>query len=140
MSVKNATHIWFEAGDMSGGSRNQVEFSSDLVEYFDKEARSSGKVFIAYDSKTKAYCPLANRGKDYGQWSNIWRLGLITQDKGGQSYPGKIIHLEKRLIGTRYTYLIEVLEPGSLGHQSLIASSSQTGVTGGAEGRAFGYW
>lgn len=140
MTIVGATHLWFEAGDMSGGSRNQVEFSDELVKFFDEDSRNSGKVFVAYDSKTKAYCPLANRGQEYGQWSNIWRLGLITEDKGGEPYPGKIIHLEKRLIGKRYVYLIEVIEPDSPEHKSLLANSIQTGVTGGSEGRAFGHW
>lgn len=140
MTVGNAKHLWFEAGDMSGGSRNQVEFSEELVKFFDEDSRAAGQVFVAYDSKTKAYCPLANRGKDYGQWSSIWRLGLITEDKGGQPYPEKIIHLEKKLIGKRFVYLIEVIEPNSAEHDSLLANSSEQGITGGAEGRAFGYW
>ena len=140
MDVETATHLWVEAGNMSGGSRNQIEFSDDLIRFFDEDSRNSGKVFIAYNSKVKDYCPLADRGQGYGQWTNIWRLGLITQDKGGEAYPGRIIHLEKKLIGKKYAYLIEVVDLQSPEHKSLISSSASTGVTGGAEGRNFGYW
>jgi hypothetical protein len=140
MDVEAATHLWVEAGDMSGGSRNQIEFSDDLIRFFDDEARDAGQVFMAYDSKVKGHCPLANRGQGYGQWANIWRLGLITEDKGGESYPGRVIHLEKKLIGKRYVYLIQVVDLKSKAHKTLIGNSKVTGVTGGSEGRNFGYW
>ena len=140
MDIETATHLWVEAGDMSGGSRNQIEFSDDLIRFFDEDSCNNKKVFIAYNSKVKDYCPLADRKQDYGQWTNIWRLGLITQDKGGDAYPGRVIHLEKKQIGKMYAYLIEVVDLQSTEHNNLIDSSVVTGVTGGAEGRIFGYW
>ncbi|MGR9398873.1 hypothetical protein ACU8M5_03780 [Rhizobium leguminosarum] len=140
MLIETATHLWLEAGNMSGGSRNQIEFSEELIHFFDDESRASEKIFIAFDSKVKAFCPLASRGQDYGQWANIWRLGLITEDKGGVSYPGRVIHFEKKLVGKRYVYLIEVVDKGSDEHIALSAKAIFTGVTGGAEGRAYGYW
>jgi hypothetical protein len=69
------------------GQPDQIpEWAKVGIRFFDHESRASGKVFIAFDSKVKAYCPLADRGQGYGQWTNIWRLGLITEDKGGVSY------------------------------------------------------
>lgn len=140
MSINSAINLWLEAGEMSGGSRNQIEFSEDLVNFFDSASLGAGKIFIAYDSKTKANCPISERGTDYGQRVNIWRLGLITEDKGGQSYPGRIIHFEKKLIGKKYVYLIRVYDLNSSEHVSLVAQSKYTGVTGGTSGRAYGYW
>lgn len=140
MDIENATNLWLEAGDMSGGSRNQIEFSDNIVSFFDRKSREAGKVFIAYDSTVKAFCPLADRGQGYGQWANIWRLGLITEDKGGQNYQGRVVHFEKKLFGKTYAYLIEVVDLGSTEHKALIAKSAVTGVTGGAGGRKFGYW
>lgn len=140
MTVSSADNLWLEAGDMSGGSRNQIEFSEDLIHFFDAASIQSGKVFIAYDSRVKAYCPLADRGTDYGQRVNIWRLGLITEDKGGQKYPGRVIHLEKKLIGKKHVYLISVHDSGSAAHHSLISKSTYTGLTGGTSGRRYGYW
>ncbi|AML51541.1 hypothetical protein [Falsihalocynthiibacter arcticus] len=140
MTISSAHNLWLEAGDMSGGSRNQIEFSDDLIRFFDADSLQSGKVFIAYDSKVKAYCPLADRGTEYGQRVNIWRLGLITEDKGGQKYPGRVIHLEKKLIGKKYVYLIKVHDCASSDHHSLISKSTSTGLTGGTSGRRYGYW
>lgn len=140
MSINTATYLWFEAGDMSGGSRNQIEFSDDLAKFFDEEARSSEKVFIAYDKEIKAFCPFTNRAQDYGQWTNIWRLGLITKAKGGADYQGRVICLEKRKIGKSFVYVISVADLNSEKHKDWVAKSVAKGVTGGAEGRAYGYF
>jgi len=140
MLVNAATYLWVEAGDMSGGSRNQIEFSDDLVKFFDDEARSREEVFIAYDKETKAFCPLTNRSQDYGQWTNIWRLGLITKAKGGVDYQGRVIFLERRKIGRAYVYVISVDDLDSEKHKDWRAKSVVKGVTGGGDGRAYGYF
>lgn len=140
MSIDTAMHLWIEAGDMSGGSRNQIEFSDELVAFFDKESVATGQVFIAYDKTIKAHCPLANRGQDYGQWANIWRLGLITKAKGGVDYQGRVIYLEKRAIGKAYVYLIAVTDAGSALHKEWLAKSLHVGTTGGSDGRSYGYF
>lgn len=140
MSIEGAVHLWIEAGDMSGGSRNQIEFSEELVAFFDRKSVAAGQVFIAYDKTIKAYCPLANRGQDYGQWANIWRLGLITKAKGGVDYPGRVICLEKRAIGKSYVYVIAVTDADSTQHKEWLAKSIHVGTTGGSEGRAYGYF
>jgi hypothetical protein len=140
MSINIATYLWFEAGDMSGGSRNQIEFSDDLASFFDEDARTSGKVFVAYDKVKKAFCPLTNRAQDYGQWTNIWRLGLITKAKGGVEYQGRVICLEKRKIGKSYVYVISVTDPNSQEHKQWVEKSKGKGITGGAEGRNYGYF
>lgn len=125
---------------MSGGSRNQIEFSDDLITFFDEGSRTSGQVFVAYDKIIKSYCPLASRGQDYGQWTNIWRLGLITKAKGGVDYQDRIICLEKRKMGKGYVYVITVTDPNSTLHKEWIANSIHIGTTGGSGGRAFGYF
>jgi hypothetical protein len=140
MPIHAAVNLWLEAGEMSGGSRNQIEFSDELVKFFDPSSLGAGQIFIAYDSKIKGNCPISDRGTDYGQRVNIWRLGLITEDKGGQSYPGRIIHFEKKLIGKKYVYVIKVHDFNSSEHKSLVSQSTFTGMTGGTSGRAYGYW
>jgi hypothetical protein len=128
-----------EAGEMSGGSRNQIEFAEDLITFFDEKSRAEGKIFIAYDTTTKAYCALSNREQSYGQWTNIWRLGLITKDKGGVDYQGRVIRLEKIKVGKTFTYLIKVADVNSPEHEEWVSKSKGKGVTGGAQGRAYGY-
>lgn len=140
MSIADATNLWIEAGEMSGGSRNQIEFADDLIGFFDDDSRKAGEVFIAYDATTKAHCPLTHRGQSYGQWANIWRLGLITKDKGGVEYQGRVIHLEKKKTGKKFAYLITVADVDSPEHKDWIKKSKGKGVTGGAQGRNYGYF
>ena len=125
---------------MSGGSRNQIEFSDDLASFFDEQARTSGQVFIAYDKEVKAFCPFSNRAQDYGQWTNIWRLGLITKAKGGVDYQGRVICFEKRAIGKSFVYLITVADINSEEHKNWINQSKGRGMTAGTEGRNYGYF
>ena len=140
MSIEDATFFWLEAGDMSGGSRNQIEFTDDLVIFFDEKSRSSAQVFIAYDSKTKSQCPLTNRGQDYDQWTNKWRLGLITKAKGGVDYQGRVICFERKKVGQNFAYLITVTDKDSELHQEWKAKSVHIGATFGPEGRPYGYF
>ena len=108
--------------------------------FFDEKSKAEEQVFLAFNSKTKKHCPLTNRGQDYGQWTNIWRLGLITKAKGGADYQGRIISLEKRLIGKNWAYVIVVTDPGSDEHKDWIAKSAHVGKTSGTAGRQFGYY
>jgi hypothetical protein len=140
MTIEEATFFWLEAGDMSGGSRNQIEFTDDLVTFFDEQSRSAGQVFIAYDKETKAHCPLTNRGQDYDQWTNKWRLGLITKAKGGVDYQGRVIRFEKRKVGRNFAYVITVADRQSALHEEWKAKSAQVGSTFGPEGRPFGFF
>lgn len=140
MSIKDATYFWIEAGDMSGGSRNQMEFTDDLIVFFDEKSRSDGQVFLAFDKETKAFCTLSNRAQDYDQWVNKWRLSLITKAKGGVDYAGRIVCFEKRKIGQSLVYVITVSDVGSATHEKWRSSSKHVGVTAGSEGRAYGYF
>jgi len=140
VNIEDATYFWIEAGGMQGGSRNQVEFTDDLVAYFDEKSRSSGQAFLAYDKETKAFGALTNRAQDYDQWVNKWRLSLITKAKGGVDYAGRVIQLEKRKIGQSYVYVISVADSGSADHVAWRSSSKHVGSTGGAEGREYGYY
>lgn len=140
MSIETANSFWLEAGDMSGGSRNQIEFTDDLVKFFDEKSRSSGEVFLWYDKDVKSVCSLANRGQDYDQWTNKWRLGLITKAKGGVEYQGRVICFEKRKVGQTFAYVTKVADRDSPLHKEWQAKSSFVGATFGPEGRPYGYF
>lgn len=140
MSIEQATYFWVEAGDMSGGSRNQMEFTDEMALFFDEKSRASEQVFIAFDKETKAYCTFSNRGQDYDQWVNKWRLSLITKAKGGVDYAGRVVGFEKRKIGQAFVYVITVANVGSDTHEKWRSSSVYVGATAGAEGRAYGYF
>jgi len=140
MSIEEASHFWIEAGDMQGGSRNQIEFTDDIVLFFDDKSKESGKVFLAFDAKTKGYGAFSNRAQDYDQWVNKWRLSLITKAKGGVDYAGRVICFEKRRIGQSYAYLTSVADVGSPEHVDWRSRSKHVGSTGGVDGREYGYF
>jgi hypothetical protein len=140
MNIEDATFFWIEAGDMQGGSRNQIEFTEEIVAFFDAKSRSSGQAFLAFDSRIKGYGALSNRAQDYDQWVNKWRLSLITKAKGGVDYAGRVVCFEKRKIGQSYVYVTSVADHGSVDHASWKSKSKQIGSTGGADGREFGYF
>lgn len=140
MTIEAARFFWCEAGNLSGGSRNQIEFTDETVRFFDEASRKAGRVFIAYNSKVKGYCPLTNRAQDYGQWTDIWRLGLITAAKGGVDYQNKVIGFERRIVGKNFVYVISVVDPGSAEHQEWVRNSGAVGRTFGTDGREFGYF
>lgn len=140
MSIEDATYFWIEAGDMQGGSRNQIEFTDDIVLFFDEKSRSDGQAFLAVDTKTKGYGALFNRGQDYDQWVNKWRLSLITRAKGGFDYAGRVVCFEKRKTGKSYVYIISVADTESADHATWRSKSKHTGTTAGADGREYGYF
>lgn len=140
MSIDEANYFWIEAGDMQGGSRNQIEFTDDIVLFFDEKSRSAGQAFLAFDTKTKGYGALSNRAQDYAQWVNKWRLSLITKAKGGVDYAGRVVCFEKRRIGQRYVYVTSVADIGSADHATWRSKSKRIESTGGADGREYGYF
>jgi hypothetical protein len=140
MLIQDATYFWIEAGDMQGGSRNQIEFTDEIVSFFDDKSRTSGQAFLAFDTTTKGYGALTNRAQDYDQWVNKWRLSLITKAKGGVDYAGRVVCFEKRKVGKTYAYVISVADIGSPDHTIWKSKSKHIGSTGGADGREFGYF
>lgn len=140
MPIEDATYFWIEAGDMQGGSRNQIEFTDDIVLFFDEKSRSAGQAFLAFDTKTKGYGALSNRAQDYDQWVNKWRLSLITKAKGGVDYAGRVVCFEKRRIGQSYAYVTSVADLQSGDHTTWRSKSKHIGSTGGVDGREYGYF
>lgn len=132
--------LWIEAGDMSGGSRNQVEFDDDLAGFFSKTLPSIGEsIDLAIDVTGKKWhdCGLAAKRTSFGV--TIYRLNLPTAAKGGWDYPGTILRFETS--GGRY-FMVTVAERGSAEHLSWIEASRANGTltrTGGGGGREFGF-
>ncbi|MCC5993911.1 MAG: hypothetical protein JJT99_15465 [Rhodobacteraceae bacterium] len=140
MSINNASFFWIEAGDMQGGSRNQIEFTDDIVSFFDGSSRAAGQAFLAFNTKIKGYGALTNRAQEYDQWVNKWRLSLITKAKGGVDYAGRVVGFEKRQIGKSYVYVISVVDLNSADYLAWKAKSKYVGSTGGSDGREYGYF
>lgn len=139
MSIATATCFWIQSGGMQGGSRNQLEITSEFAEFFDSASRAAGYVSLFNDLGANKDATFAARSKeDYEHYVDKGRLSLITERQGGEKYPGRVIHFEKREEGGRYTYILEVADAGSVDCQQWRARSVHVGVTKG--GREYGYY
>jgi len=86
--------LWIEAGQMSGGDRNQIEFGPSLAQFFGPIQRATIRLRIVYDAIERADRPLSHKVTQWG--TEIWRLSLITSRQGGPRYAGRTMHLRRR--------------------------------------------
>src|SRR4051794_37714298 len=95
--IREARHLWIEAGAMSGppAHRHQVEFANEVAEFFDEHSRESETVPLRVARGKVIWRPLTYRGTDYGQWTEIWRLGLLTPAMGGPVYVDRVLHFSR---------------------------------------------
>ncbi len=137
-TIDKAKTFWIEAGAMSGPPehRHQIEFSNDLVQFFDKQSRDNEVLTIQLPDGTEVPRPLTYRGTDYGQWTNIWRLGLPTQNMGGPQYAGRYIRFDRIKTGT---YRIDIQNAGKE-VEGWRKQSKFVGNTGGPNGREYGFF
>ncbi len=145
MSIRTATTFWMAAGALSGEARNQMEMPNDLAEYFSDAERDNEVIAVEIVGVGQLPRPLTYRGTDYGQWTEIWRLGLPTQNMGAPSYVDRIIQFVRTPGGGGgNVYALTGFEGGSAAHLQLRAQSlsatGATGVTAGPNGREWGYF
>ena len=128
VTIDQATHLWIEAGAMSGGDRNQIEFGPLLTSFFGQPFKGTRKLRITYRSVWRADRPLSHKTT---QWkTDIWRLSLITSKQGGPSYPKSIIHFHKQMDAEGEFFQIRTLKPTGRTAASLMARSHRTGTVG----------
>ena len=137
--VRNATNLWIDAGAMSGGSRNQVEFSRSLAEFFGPIRRFSRKLRISALGKYWDDRPLSPKTTTFGV--DIWRLGLPTIAQGGFEYPGRAIRLQKHQDEKGEYFELSVSDIDSREHRRWETKSHLGGYAGLTSGkRAFGFF
>ena len=141
-SIREATFLWMEAGAMSGPPehRHQIEFPNDVAEYFDDISRENEVVWMRLPDGPLHARPLTYRGTDYGQWTEIWRLGLLTPRMGGPRYVGRIIRFDRIETPERMVYELNVVDVGSAQAVEWESRSVRIGITGGHAGRRYGFW
>jgi hypothetical protein len=149
--IEAADNLWIQAGKMSGppDHRHQIEFAGDLVGFFIQPIRGSEYIPIRLPARSEVlWRPLTARGTDYGQWTEIWRLGLPTPLMGGPTYVDRAIKFTRRLTsdvidGVHVVFDLEVEDDDSsiaASWRTLADTSGVTGQTGGGQKRAFGWW
>lgn len=123
--------------------RHQVEFSNDVAQFFDDLEREQEEILLRIGTGPFYVRPLRYRGTDYGQWTSIWRLGLLTAAMGGPGYAGNVLHFRRISIATNAGYQLSVTGPRSAAARRLEALARRTGRiarTAAGGGRLYGYW
>lgn len=122
--------------------RHQIEFSDDLALFFRDEERADEIVSMRGNLGGPDWSrPLTYRGTDYGQWTEMWRLGLLTRRMGGPDYAGRVIRLERVTRAGNVSYRLLVAEAGSQeAGEWRTNSAGNAAITGGPHGREYGFW
>jgi hypothetical protein len=131
--VTTARSLWIEAGAMSGGSRNQIEFAEELALFFGPLSKERRYLRIEFDKKNYEKRPLTPKTTTLDV--NIWRLSLPIIDS--LEFPGRVIKFTKTT--TNDTFKIEVANTKSKASENWSVDSNLNGYlgkTGG--GRQFG--
>ena len=135
--LKAATVLHIEAGAMSGGSRNQVEFNRELAGFFGPVRRSRKNLRIAVRGHMWDDRPLTPKTTTFGV--DIWRLGLPTEATGGFEYPGKVLQFKRRKDKQGTFFELDVADLDSRKHARWRGIAHRRGYIGLSSGkRAFG--
>lgn len=137
--VGGARFLWIEAGAMSGGSRNQVEFNRELSAFFGEVAEASRPVRIRVGSTTWDDRPLTHKTTTFGV--DIWRLSLPTHSAGGLDYPGLVLGFERCSDSDGVYFVLQAVRPASRLHSTWRLTALKTGHAGVTSGhRAYGFF
>jgi HKD family nuclease len=141
LDIEEAAGLWFDAGSMSGGSRNQAEFSAEMASFFGPTTHEDRVVKIWYDT------PHGRLDKDCGlrfrhdrSRAPIWRLGLPTEYEQGPFYPEQIICLMRRPDSDNEYFLEVAPKESTPHHQWRLLSNGHISSTSGKREREFGFF
>lgn len=137
LDASHASSLWIEAGAMSGGSRNQIEFGRELAAFFGPIADHQRLLRMQFGIAVWNDRPLTPKITSFGV--PIWRLSLPTTSQGAPSYPSQIIKFTRKTIGGSETYLIEVAGADSSRYRKWLQKSHRSGqFSANSGGRKFG--
>jgi HKD family nuclease len=144
-SINNARFFWIMSGAMSGGSRNEIEFSNELAQFFNAP-RNTTSILIRIGANPPISRQLTYRGTRLGQFVDIWRLGLPTKAMGGPDYQNRVIRFERVMIGNQVIFNLEVDDiEGALAVRWQREANrrgyiGRTGTSHSSNGRDYGYY
>ena len=136
-----ATSFWIDAGAMQGGSRNQLELTDEIAQFFGTQARLDEVVSIQLSPGVQYIRPFVYRGDDYGHYTDRWRLCLPTADMGGPEYANRVVRFDKFMLGGVTVLQLTVADRDSAAHDQWrrrsVPPNGGAGTTAG--GREFGW-
>ncbi len=137
--VGGARCLWIEAGAMSGGSRNQVEFNRELAAFFGEVTKISRPVRIKIRDSIWNSRPLTPKTTTFGV--DIWRLSLPTLSTGGLDYPSTVLAFERGSDSDGEYFVLRTAHPSSKLHAQWRLKALRTGHAGVTSGqRAYGFF
>lgn len=137
--LSNASSLWIDAGAMSGGSRNQVEFNRELATFFGRPRLRTGLLRIRSNGREWDDRPLAHKITTFHV--HIWRLSLPTEARGGFLYPGNVIRFRRSSDGEGTYFEVEVAARGAQRSQRWRATAHRRGYVGITSGhRSYGFY
>lgn len=137
--LQSSKTLWIEAGAMSGGSRNQVEFNRELAAFFGRVTHGTRLLRIKAKGMEWDDRPLAHKVTTFGV--HIWRLSLPTVSAGGFEYPGTVIRIDKAIDRVGEYFEVSVAEPSDSGPARWRATAHRHGYVGLTSGhRSFGFF
>jgi hypothetical protein len=137
--LRSSKTLWIEAGAMSGGSRNQVEFNRELAAFFGRVTHGTRLLRITANGKEWDDRPVAHKVTTFGV--DIWRLSLPTVSGGGFEYPGTVIRFDKAMDRNGEYFDVSVAAPSDRGPTQWRAAAHRHGYVGLTSGhRSFGFF
>jgi hypothetical protein len=139
VQLRSAPSLWIDAGAMSGGSRNQVEFNRDLAAFFGELEENTRMLRVRVSGKKWDDRPLAHKVTTYGV--DIWRLSLPTEGSGGFRYPGNVILFRKVVDGGGIYFDVDVAASGERKSARWRTTANRRGYVGVTSGqRSYGFF
>lgn len=123
--------LWIEAGAMSGGSRNQIEFSEDLVPFFGPVEHGRRYLRMRIGRRLWTDRPLSFKVTTLGV--EIWRLSLPT----AMDYVGRVVRFERSQDAEGLVFDVQVADAASAKYRRWRRDSEvggHLGFTGGRRG------
>lgn len=137
-AIGSADHLWIETREMTGGARNQVEFSENLSPFFSYSGSLPDEIEIEFKGSLYTDRPVSSRTTDPPYDVPMCLVYLPT----GFDYAHKLIHFKK--IQTEYfapRMELKVASPGDGIINDWRESSRKGGVIGETNGgREYGYY
>lgn len=140
-NIGSAQYFFAEVGAGSGppGFRHQVEFPESLTVFFGKPRRYRRSLTLRSRGASWVDRPLSYKETTFGV--EIWRLGMPTQNAGGDPIAHRAIRFGRT--DDRDTFDFEVVDVGSAEFDEWTRSANaigHLGTTHGHAGRQYGFY
>lgn len=133
--------LWIETGEMSGGSRNQIEFDEELASFFAGTLPATGAsetLALSINGGRWQDCELTAKVTTFDV--RIYRLGLVTAAQGGDVYPGRVVRFERAQGRYFNVHVVDINSSSHIDWRSQSAANSTLSRTSGPDGREFGFF